>query len=121
MVRIRSHSFSYLGLSLYNKFGSLGAALQYAYPEVRWDLSAFSFRGKKKSVQRWLKLRMTELLPDVEIIEDYQHPELSWGTCVMRLLLRCADVLDGSDRNVELDLWLPEYRIGVEYQGTWVD
>lgn len=81
-----------LGKSLYNKFGSLGAALQYAYPEVDWDLSMFSMSGRKKSVQRWLKVKVRELLANTEIIEDYQHPDLQCGAfhywCLGDLIIR---------------------------------
>jgi hypothetical protein len=69
---------SFIGASLYDKFGSLGRALQYAYPEGNWDLTKFNSR-RKKSGQRWLKIKLEELLPGIEIIEDYQHPELHWG------------------------------------------
>jgi hypothetical protein len=65
---------------LYSKFENLGDALQYAYPEIEWDLSKFSFRGKK-SIQRWLKAAIEELLPGIEVNEDYCHPELIWGKC----------------------------------------
>lgn len=64
---------------MYLRFRSLGRALQFAYPEVEWDLSKFSFRGKK-SEQRFLKAKIEEILPGVEIIEEYQHPDLIWGT-----------------------------------------
>jgi hypothetical protein len=63
---------------LYSKFGNLGSALQYAYPEVKWDLSKFSLRGKK-SEQRWLKVNIEELLSGIEIVEDFHHPDLFWG------------------------------------------
>lgn len=89
------------GRSLYNKFDNLGAALQYAYPEFDWDLCQFAFKGKK-SGQRWLKVAIEELLPGVEIVEEYQHPDLFW---------------DKLERPVELDLWIPKYRIGIEYHG----
>jgi hypothetical protein len=56
----------------------LGNALIYAYPEYPWELSKFSFRGKK-STQRWLYHKLKELLPNVEIIEDFDHPDLVWG------------------------------------------
>jgi hypothetical protein len=52
--------------------------LQYAYPEINWDMSKFPFRGKK-SEQRLLKAKLEELLPGIEIVEDFQHPELRWG------------------------------------------
>jgi hypothetical protein len=70
------HSIS--GSSLFSKFESLGIALRFAYPEINWELDQFSFKGKK-SVQRCLKVQIESLLPGIEIIEDYQHPELSWG------------------------------------------
>jgi hypothetical protein len=63
---------------LYPKFGGLGGALQYAYPEVNWDLRKFSLRGKK-SEQRWLKVIIEERLPGIEIVEDFHHPDLFWG------------------------------------------
>jgi hypothetical protein len=63
---------------LYKKFGNLGVALKYAFPDVEWDLNKFSILGKK-SEQRWLKRIMESLLPGVEILEDFQHPELAWG------------------------------------------
>jgi hypothetical protein len=63
---------------LYTKFRNLGGALQYAYPEIDWELDKFSMRGKK-SEQRLLKFKIEELLPGIEIIEEYQHPDLIWG------------------------------------------
>jgi hypothetical protein len=51
--------------------------LQYAYPEVNWDLRKFSLRGKK-STQRRLKVNIEELLPGIEIVEDFQHTGLQW-------------------------------------------
>jgi hypothetical protein len=35
-------------------------------------------RGKK-STQRWLYFKMKELLPNVDIIEDFNHPDLIWS------------------------------------------
>lgn len=92
----------YKGSPLCNKFGNLGTALQYAYPEIQWDLSVFGSRGKKKAGQRWLKMKIKELLPGTVIIEDFLHPDLNW---------------DDSDRKMELDLWIPQYGIGIEFQG----
>jgi hypothetical protein len=60
------------------KFGNLGGALQFAYPEFEWDHTKFSVRGKK-SGQRWLKVMVKQLLPGMEIVEDYQHPDLHLG------------------------------------------
>lgn len=89
------------GSSLLDKFGTLGAALQYAYPEIGWDPSKFATKGKKTE-QRWLKVCIESLLHGVTIIEEYQHPTLKW---------------ENSDRRVELDVWIPQHQIGIEYQG----
>jgi hypothetical protein len=53
----------------------------YAYPDYPWDPSKFTFRGKK-STQRWLYFKLKELLPNIEIIEDFHHPDLLWGMLV---------------------------------------
>jgi hypothetical protein len=63
---------------LIRKCVTLGAALQYAYPELIWDQSKFSLKGKK-SVQRLVKTKLVELLPDIDVIEQYEHPDLIWG------------------------------------------
>lgn len=69
------------------KFESLGTALQYAYPSLAWQLELFSTKGKK-SMQRWIRALLEELLPDTEIIEEFHHPELSWGReCFCRTYL----------------------------------
>jgi hypothetical protein len=81
-----SIDFSSLGHFLAQKFDGLGGALQFAYPEIDWDLTAFSFKGKK-SEQRWLKMRLAELLPDIDIIEEYSHPDLSYGVFFRELII----------------------------------
>jgi hypothetical protein len=59
--------------------------LQYAYPDIEWDIEKFMFRGKK-SEQRWLKVKIEELVPGIEIFEDYKHPDLLPGICCFCLL-----------------------------------
>lgn len=71
-------SIDELGRALYGRFDSLGSALKFAYPEIKWDLTKFSLKGKK-SGQRLLKTILEELLPRVDIVEDYQHCEIAWG------------------------------------------
>jgi hypothetical protein len=75
----------FVGLFLIQKFESLGAALQFAYPEIDWDHAKFSFKGKK-SEQRRLKSNIEEILHGVEVIEDYLHPELAWGKFCFNLV-----------------------------------
>ncbi len=62
---------------MFYQFNSLGEALKAVYPEYDWDMSKFSFKGKK-STQRWLYVKLKKLLPNTEIIEEYHHPELLW-------------------------------------------
>jgi hypothetical protein len=73
-----------IGGSLLIKFGTLRNALIYAYPEYPWEVNKFALRGKK-STQRWLYFKLKELLPNVEIIEDFNHPDLIWGIYVNKL------------------------------------
>lgn len=93
------------------KFGNLGGALRYAFPDVEWSSSFFAVT-RKKSVQRWLKLQIENLVPGVEIVEDYLHPELNWGKLMFSSVYLAENI-----KHMELDLWLPAYRIGIEYQG----
>jgi hypothetical protein len=44
---------------------------------VTWDLSKFALKGQKKSGQRWLRVKIEELVPGIEIVEDYKHPDLN--------------------------------------------
>jgi hypothetical protein len=72
-----------VGGSIIVKFGSVKNALLYAYPDYPWDTSKFSFRGKK-STQRWLYFKLKELLPNIDLIEDYYHPDLVWGIYIYK-------------------------------------
>lgn len=97
------------------KFETLGNALQHAYPDISWELDKFSDKSKK-SEQRWLKMKIAELLPGVDIVEEYQHPDLTWGKFSNPSL--CLHRGAPGDHLVELDVWIPKYRIGIEFQGV---
>uniref|UniRef100_A0A6B2L2T6 Uncharacterized protein n=1 Tax=Arcella intermedia TaxID=1963864 RepID=A0A6B2L2T6_9EUKA len=89
------------GTPLYTAFGSLGNALDYMYPEVHWSTAKLSL-SRKKSVQRWVRLMLQQLLPkDTIILEDYTHPDLLWE----------------SGGKMQLDIWVPQYQLALEYQG----
>eukprot|EP01124_Arcella_intermedia_P024198 TRINITY_DN4020_c1_g1_i1.p1 TRINITY_DN4020_c1_g1~~TRINITY_DN4020_c1_g1_i1.p1 ORF type:complete len:339 (-),score=72.03 TRINITY_DN4020_c1_g1_i1:1123-2139(-) len=91
------------GKGLYTAFGNLGKALQFAFPEEDWDISKFSLR-RKKSAQRWLRVILEQILPEkTPIFEDYLHPDLVWDEI--------------SRHKMELDIWVPEYNLALEYQG----
>jgi hypothetical protein len=108
-------SFSHQGRGIFHKFGHLGHALAYAYPEVEWDLGKFSIKGKK-SGQRLLRVKIEEMIPGIDIVEDYKHPELNLGNLFFSVF-SFNSVGKASARPYELDLWLPSYEIGIEYQG----
>jgi hypothetical protein len=46
------------GKRLLSKYGNLGSALSYAFPEIDWELDKFSQKGKK-SIQGWYEWRGT--------------------------------------------------------------
>ena len=79
---------------------SLYTILKVAYPEKHWNARKSS-RRDKRSVQRWLFLKTEELFPDMEIIEDFFHEELT------RL----------SGNPVQFDLFIPQINIALEYHG----
>eukprot|EP01127_Copromyxa_protea_P024422 TRINITY_DN9601_c0_g1_i1.p1 TRINITY_DN9601_c0_g1~~TRINITY_DN9601_c0_g1_i1.p1 ORF type:complete len:143 (-),score=22.01 TRINITY_DN9601_c0_g1_i1:139-519(-) len=66
--------------------------LQFGFPEISWDATRFS-KSSKKSSQRWLFQQVAELFPGKQILYDYRI------------------------KKVEFDIWLPEERLALEYQG----
>lgn len=101
------------------KFENLGHALHIAYPEISWEFTKFTVVGKK-SDQRWLRVKLEELLPSTDIIENYQHPELSWGRLCLSVFIGLI-LLGNSNRHMELDLWIPRHQIAIEFQGIFGD
>eukprot|EP01124_Arcella_intermedia_P021968 TRINITY_DN3174_c0_g1_i5.p1 TRINITY_DN3174_c0_g1~~TRINITY_DN3174_c0_g1_i5.p1 ORF type:complete len:431 (+),score=96.59 TRINITY_DN3174_c0_g1_i5:19-1311(+) len=91
------------GKNLFNVFGGLGKALEVGYPDCVWDHGKFGVRGKK-SAQRWLCVMLQQVLPEkTHIFEDFSHPHLFWD--------------DISNHKIEIDIWVPEYQLALEYQG----
>jgi hypothetical protein len=82
---------------IYNQ-GGLSSVLKLLYPNHNWKPELFaSIRGKKAS-QRWLSLRVKDLFPSMEILEDYL-------------------ILDLQGNKVEIDVYIPSLKLGFEYQG----
>jgi hypothetical protein len=82
------------------QYGSLLKILQTVYPNETWKPRAFSNRAKK-SAQRWLYLKVKELFPGQRVEEDFRHPLLA-----AKSLHLC-----------ELDVYVPELNLALEYQG----
>eukprot|EP01126_Amoeba_proteus_P062281 TRINITY_DN8440_c0_g2_i1.p1 TRINITY_DN8440_c0_g2~~TRINITY_DN8440_c0_g2_i1.p1 ORF type:complete len:587 (-),score=81.09 TRINITY_DN8440_c0_g2_i1:266-2026(-) len=98
--QMKSHG----GSGVFQKYKKLGVALQQAYPEIEWDMCKFSCT-RKRSGQRWLKVVLSRLLPsNTEITENYLHQELFWAST-------------SYTQKMELDIWVPEYNLALEYQG----
>jgi hypothetical protein len=68
------------GGTLYNKFGNLGKALEYAYPEINWIPAQF-FSRRKKSEQRLLRVNLQQVLPpSTDIVEEPLLSRLQFGS-----------------------------------------
>lgn len=77
--RVSAEQISAFGArGLYAKFGTLGKALKFAYPEVEWKLENFSNRDKRTR-QGWLVAKVREIFENLEVLENFDHYGLSWG------------------------------------------
>ena len=88
------------GSGLLRKYGSKQAILQLVFPDFTWNRFLLS-RRDKRSTQRWLFCSVQELYPGIEIVEDY--------------ILNYVD--RDSACSIELDVYIPEFSIALEYQG----
>ena len=89
------------------QFGNIGNALEYAYPNAEWNSEIISSKKKKKVGQRflflgnlfdiyfleicsifflklknyrWLSVMLKDIFAcEIEILEDFLHPDLTWG------------------------------------------
>eukprot|EP01124_Arcella_intermedia_P022552 TRINITY_DN3388_c1_g1_i1.p1 TRINITY_DN3388_c1_g1~~TRINITY_DN3388_c1_g1_i1.p1 ORF type:complete len:479 (-),score=72.36 TRINITY_DN3388_c1_g1_i1:7-1443(-) len=75
-------------------------SILYSVPEENWELKEFS-SFQKKATQRWLYLCTQNLFPNELILSNYKHPALKYT----------------SGASVELDLYLPQRNLAIEYQG----
>jgi DNA ligase-1 len=91
------------GASLYGRFPTLGEALSFAYPEEKWNLKSFSCRNKQEA-QGELVDAVKKLLPNTTVFVNYR---------------KGADMKynEDSKRTFELDIFVPEKKIAIEYQG----
>ena len=74
--------------------------LRLVHADEEWEGKRFTMRWKK-TTQLWLKRSLRLLFPSSLLIEDYHHPLLP----------------STSHLNLELDIYLPQLNLAVEYQG----
>jgi hypothetical protein len=79
----------------------LKTLLPLAYPESKWNTDKL-LEQKSKGSQRWLKRLLESLFPKTEILEDFNHPKLTYRA---------------TSKPMQLDLYLPELSMAFEYQG----
>lgn len=75
-------------------------ALCVAYEDIPWDAERFSKRVKKAE-QRWLFVQTRFLFPGLDVLEEPRLP----------------DVVGAPVGNLELDVYVPALKLGLEYQG----
>jgi len=81
--------------------GGLMKILSEVYPNHGWIQRRFTNHPRKWSQWQLFKI-IKQLLPYVEVIENYVHPFLQFSE---------------SGRRMELDIYVPTLKLAVEYQG----
>mmetsp|Transcript_20022 Transcript_20022/g.22278 ORF Transcript_20022/g.22278 Transcript_20022/m.22278 type:complete len:688 (-) Transcript_20022:161-2224(-) len=79
---------------------NLFKAFDILYPEHEFSEEEFRTRVKK-STQRLLCKKTQKVYPDNEVFEDYQDPDIKYD----------------DDLPVEFDIYIPELKLALEYQG----
>jgi len=74
--------------------------LQNSFPEEEWKSEIFS-RRNKKSRQRWLAVKIRQIFPNEQVLEDFLH----------------KNIRRKSGSHLELDIFLPNLNIAVEFHG----
>eukprot|EP00026_Physarum_polycephalum_P004999 Phypoly_transcript_05025.p1 GENE.Phypoly_transcript_05025~~Phypoly_transcript_05025.p1 ORF type:complete len:652 (+),score=87.56 Phypoly_transcript_05025:291-1958(+) len=89
------------GATIIKKMGGIQDFLTKVYPNHTWDKELLE-ATRKRSSQRWLRVLIQEFLPNSEVKEDYQHPDLMY---------------EPSKEHIQFDIYLPKEQVAIEYQG----
>eukprot|EP01125_Pyxidicula_operculata_P020364 TRINITY_DN7515_c0_g1_i3.p1 TRINITY_DN7515_c0_g1~~TRINITY_DN7515_c0_g1_i3.p1 ORF type:complete len:268 (-),score=47.11 TRINITY_DN7515_c0_g1_i3:290-1093(-) len=100
--RISNSQIRSLGVfQAFRKEKGLSNVLQNIYSSYVWDDEKLTHYGKR-STQRWLYVMMKKLFSIYNVYEEYYHTSLKYPK---------------SDQPIQLDIFIPELSLAVEYQG----
>lgn len=99
--RVSRRELQEVGLSGLYKRKRLFPTLSKLYPDFKFDEDSFSTANKQSS-QRLVYLYAKQLFPNELVIENHLHEELIWK---------------GTHQKMQLDVWIPNRKLGFEYQG----
>jgi len=85
-----------------NNRGGLKKLLQDVYPNHNWQAEKFSDKQKKKSSQWWLYKTLQDILNEIEILEEFQLPAISF--------MQTGNLMT-------FDVYIPALNMVFEYQG----
>eukprot|EP01125_Pyxidicula_operculata_P011832 TRINITY_DN3871_c0_g1_i1.p1 TRINITY_DN3871_c0_g1~~TRINITY_DN3871_c0_g1_i1.p1 ORF type:complete len:468 (+),score=35.99 TRINITY_DN3871_c0_g1_i1:69-1472(+) len=101
------------------EYGSLYNALKIIHPNHMWDKGRF--HQVKKSSQRWLLIKVKEILSRKNHTEINTESHSKPKENELIILEDHVIHLSGSENKfIELDIWIPSLNLAFEYQGVYI-
>jgi len=101
-IEYRQQLRTFGALYLVKKRGGMMNLLSEVYPDYLWDQEKFSHNTSRKTTQWHLYKIFGEIIPHLEILEDYVHPFLHFKD---------------TGRPMYFDVYVPSLSIAMEYCG----
>jgi hypothetical protein len=96
------HIIAYGGATLLKYYGSLFDLLKSIYSHHNWDKEKWNNSSTSKKSQHLLLKRVKNLFRGETVLENHLHPNLLY---------------EGSNKQMQLDIFIPDRNIALEYQG----